>query len=54
MQAIKAAGSKIEIVLTKMLFTRGHRYRKNDKTVFGKPDLTFKKHKIAVFIDGEF
>ena len=54
MQAVKATGSKIEIALTKMLFARGHRYRKNDKTVFGKPDLTFKKHKIAVFIDGEF
>jgi DNA (cytosine-5)-methyltransferase 1 len=54
MQAAKATGSKIEIALTKMLFARGHRYRKNDKTVFGKPDLTFKKHKIAVFIDGEF
>ncbi|MDR2962596.1 MAG: very short patch repair endonuclease [Bacteroidales bacterium] len=54
MQAVKATGSKIEIALAKMLFARGHRYRKNDKTVFGKPDLTFKKHKIAVFIDGEF
>ncbi len=35
-------------------FARGHRYRKNDKTVYGKPDLTFKKLKIAVFVDSEF
>ena len=54
MQAVKATGSKIEIALAKMLFARGYRYRKNDKTVFGKPDLTFKKYKIAVFVDGEF
>ena len=54
MQAVKATGSEIEIALAKMLFARGYRYRKNDKTVFGKPDLTFKRHKIAVFIDGEF
>lgn len=54
MQAVKATGSKIESALAKMLFARGYRYRKNDKTVFGKPDLTFKKLKIAVFIDGEF
>lgn len=54
MQAVKASGSKIEIALAKTLFARGHRYRKNDKTVFGKPDLTFKKYKIAIFIDGEF
>src|SRR5690606_7911917 len=38
----------------KALWHRGHRYRKNDKTVFGKPDLTFKRHKIAVFVDSEY
>lgn len=54
MQAVKATGSKIEVALAKMLFARGHRYRKNDKSVFGKPDLTFKQLKIAIFIDGEF
>lgn len=54
MQAVKATGSKIETALAKALFARGHRYRKNDKTVYGKPDLTFKKLKIAVFVDSEF
>ncbi|MDR3047562.1 MAG: DNA mismatch endonuclease Vsr [Bacteroidales bacterium] len=51
---VKATGSEIATALAKMLFARGHRYRKNDKTVFGKPDLTFKKKKLAIFIDGEF
>lgn len=54
MQAVKASGSKIETTFAKALYARGHRYRKNDKTVFGKPDLTFKKLKIAIFIDSEF
>ena len=54
MQAIRATGSKIETVLAKSLFARGHRYRKNDRTVFGKPDLTFKKIKLAIFVDSEF
>ncbi len=54
MQAIKSSGSKIEVVLAKSLFARGHRYRKNNKSVFGKPDLTFKNLKIAIFVDGEF
>lgn len=54
MQAVKATGSKIEIALAKALFARGYRYRKNDKSVFGKPDLTFKKYKIAIFVDSEF
>jgi DNA mismatch endonuclease Vsr len=54
MQAVKSKGSKIETMLAKTLWAKGYRYRKNDKTVFGKPDLTFKKHKIAIFVDSEF
>jgi len=54
MQAIKGKETKIEIKLAKALWTNGHRYRKNDKTVFGKPDLTFKKYKVAVFVDSEY
>ncbi|MEN9909600.1 MAG: Type modification methyltransferase HpaII [Bacteroidota bacterium] len=54
MQANKSTGTKPELLLAKFLFARGYRYRKNDKSVFGKPDLTFKKLKIAVFVDGEF
>lgn len=54
MQANKSTGTKPELLLAKTLFARGHRYRKNNKTVFGKPDLTFKKIKLAIFVDGEF
>ncbi|HEY8559458.1 MAG TPA: very short patch repair endonuclease [Pyrinomonadaceae bacterium] len=54
MQAIKSTGSKIETILAKALWSKGFRYRKNDKTVTGKPDFTFKRLKIAIFVDGEF
>lgn len=54
MQAVKNKGSKIETALGKALWKEGLRYRKNDNTVFGKPDFTFKKIKIAIFVDGEF
>ncbi len=54
MQAVKSKGSVIEVILAKELWALGYRYRKNDKAVFGKPDLTFKKFKIAIFIDSEF
>lgn len=54
MQANKSSGTKPEILLAKALFARGHRYRKNNKTVYGKPDITFKKIKLAIFVDGEF
>ena len=54
MKAVKNKGSKIERTLAQALWKRGARYRKNDKTVFGKPDFTFKGLKIAVFCDSEF
>ena len=54
MQAVKSKGSEIERILAKQLWKKGYRYRKNDKTVYGKPDLTFKGLKIAVFCDSEF
>lgn len=53
-RAIKATGTKDEVRLAKALWHLGYRYRKNDKSVFGKPDLTFKKHKVAIFVDSEF
>ncbi len=54
MQAVKNKDSKIELMLRKELWARGLHYRKNDKTVFGHPDLTFKGKKIAIFVDSEF
>ncbi len=54
MQAIKSKGTKIEVALAKALWSKGYRYRKNNRTVLGTPDLTFKKFKIAVFVDSEF
>ncbi|MBM3158171.1 MAG: very short patch repair endonuclease [Bacteroidetes bacterium] len=54
MQAIKSKGSKDEVLLAKTLWNKGLRYRKNDKSVFGKPDLTFKRKKMAIFIDSEY
>lgn len=54
MQAIKSTGTKDEVLLAKALWKLGYRYRKNNKNVFGKPDLTFKKNKLAIFVDSEY
>jgi DNA mismatch endonuclease Vsr len=54
MRAVKASGSKIERSLASALWCQGIRYRKTDKQVTGKPDLSIRKYKIAVFVDGEF
>ncbi|CAA9195871.1 very short patch repair endonuclease [Flavobacterium collinsii] len=54
MQAVRSTNTKEEVRLAKALWNLGYRYRKNNKTVFGKPDFTFKKLKIAIFVDSEF
>jgi DNA mismatch endonuclease (patch repair protein) len=54
MRAIRSTNTKAEIRLAKALWSLGYRYRKNNRTVFGTPDLTFKKLKIAIFVDSEF
>ena len=54
MKHIKSSGSAIETALQKELWSRGIRYRKNVKSVMGKPDICFKGLKIAVFCDSEF
>ena len=54
MRQVKNKDSEIEITLRKELWRRGLRYRKNVKTITGKPDIVFKGKKVAVFCDSEF
>jgi DNA mismatch endonuclease (patch repair protein) len=54
MQAIRSKATKAELLLSKKLWSLGYRYRKNDKTVFGKPDLTIQRYKLAIFVDSEY
>jgi len=54
MQAIKNKNTKIEELLAKALRNKGYRYRRNNDNIFGKPDFTFRKLKIAIFCDSEF
>lgn len=54
MSRIRGKDTSIEIKLRKALWSRGIRYRKNCKDIFGKPDICFKTKKVAVFCDSEF
>ena len=54
MRRIKSKDTSIEKILRKVLWSKGIRYRKNCKDIIGKPDLCFKKYKVAVFCDSEF
>lgn len=54
MRANKSKGTKPELALAKAMWALGLRYRKSSGSIFGKPDFSFKKYKVAVFVDGEF
>lgn len=54
MSRIKSKNTKTEEIVRKYLFSRGLRYRKNDKNLPGHPDIVLPKYKIVVFINGCF
>lgn len=54
MKRIKSNNTSIELLLRKELWGRRRRYRINDKSLPGKPDIVFRKNKIAVFCDSEY
>ena len=54
MSAIRSRDTQPEVYLRKLLFSRGFRYRKNDRSVFGTPDIWLPKYRTAVFVHGCF
>jgi len=54
MKRIKSKNTKPELILRQYLWRKGVRYRLLNNDIIGKPDLTIRKSKIAIFIDGEF
>ena len=54
MAAIKGKDTKPEMIVRKYLFSRGLRYRVNNRKLPGSPDIVLKKYKTVVFIDGCF
>ncbi len=54
MSRIRSINSKPETIVRKYLFSKGLRYRKNVKTLPGKPDIVLTKYKTIVFVNGCF
>lgn len=54
MSKIKGKNTKPELLFRKKLWEKGIRYRVSDKSIPGKPDISNKSKKLAIFIDGEF
>lgn len=54
MKAIGSRNTKPEIIVRKYLFSKGLRYRVNNRRLPGSPDIVFRKYKTVVFVDGCF
>lgn len=54
MAAIRSRDTKPEVYLRKLLYHSGFRYRKNDRSIPGTPDIWIPKYRTAVFVHGCF
>lgn len=53
MKSIRAQ-SKLENQVSKALWSKGMRFRKNVRSLYGTPDISIKKYKLVIFIDSCF
>ncbi|URN83920.1 very short patch repair endonuclease [Acetobacterium wieringae] len=54
MSKIHSKDTKPEMIVRKYLFSKGYRYRLNQKNLPGKPDIVMKKYNTIIFINGCF
>ena len=54
MSRIRGFNTTIELALRRALHKNGLRYRKHVMNMPGRPDIVFRKARLAVFIDGDF
>lgn len=54
MSCIHGKDTKPEEIVRKYLFSKGFRYRKNDKKLPGSPDVVLPKYRTVIFVNGCF
>ena len=54
MSRVKHEGTKPEMLVRKFLFSKGFRYRVNDRRYPGAPDIVLPKWRTVVFVQGCF
>lgn len=54
MRKIKSKNTKPEMIVRKLIYSYGYRYRLHSTNLPGKPDLLFNKKKKVIFINGCF
>ena len=52
MRSIKSKNTKPELVIRKLLFSKGYRFKIHDKKLPGKPDIVMPKRKVVVNVHG--
>ena len=50
MSRIRGKDTSIEVKVRKYLFSKGFRFRKNDKRLTGKPDVVLPKYHTVIFV----
>ena len=54
MSRIRGKDTKPEIIVRRYLFSRGMRFRKNDRRLPGHPDVVLPKYRTVIFVNGCF
>ncbi|MDD5109409.1 MAG: very short patch repair endonuclease [Candidatus Omnitrophica bacterium] len=54
MRKIRSDKTSPEILLQKLLRSKGIKFKKYDRDLPGKPDIVILNKKLAIFVDGEF
>ena len=54
MAAIRSKDTKPEMIVRRVLWSRGFRYRLNHKRLPGHPDLVLRKYRTCIFVNGCF
>jgi DNA mismatch endonuclease (patch repair protein) len=54
MSRIRGKDTQPELIVRKLLFSKGFRYRLHDKKLPGTPDIILPKYKTAIFVNGCF
>ena len=52
MSSIKSKNTKPELIIRKLLFSKGYRYKIHDKKLPGKPDIVMPRRKVVVNVHG--
>ena len=54
MAAIRSANTKPELIVRRLVFSLGYRYRLHARDLPGKPDLVFRNRRKVIFVHGCF